>query len=394
MSMPATPPLPPTATPVFPRRRVARLLAGMLVLPALSAPAILRPAAAAPSAARMLGLARGLNIAHWFRFPPSWAEADVIGYLRDSDLATIKRAGFTFLRVPLDPAMVALPDGRWHPSRLAQVTQVAQRIIAHGLAVVVEPHPVSSSPLDTDLAARERIFTFWRGLAPAMAQLSPEKVFLELMSEPVFRGKEAEWYAMQQALAAEVRARAPRHTIIATGTEWSSIDGLLKLAPLADPNVAYTFHFYWPMAFTHQSTSYASPQFAGLRGLPWPAAPTDACLAALPPQADANATALARWYCRQGYDAARLVAEIGRVRAWADQHKAAVVATEFGGGCTIPDRATKMRFVRDVRLAMQTNRVGWALWALDNCQGFGADPKRRDFTLAPDLLGALGRSLA
>lgn len=348
------------------------------------------PSAALPPPDQLAALARGVNVAHWFRFPPSWAEADVISYLRDSDLRALKAAGFTFIRLPVDPAMVALPDGRWHPHRLRQLETVVGRITAAGLAVVVEPHPVSSTPLDNDPAARERIMLFWRELAPAMAKFPPEKVILELMSEPVFRGKDAEWHAMQQALAAEVRARAPRHTLIATGAEWSSIDGLLRLTPLADPNVVYTFHFYWPMVFTHQATTYAGPRFGGLRGLPWPAAPTAACLAALPPQADPDATALANWYCREAFDAARLVAEIGRARAWADRHGVALLAGEFGASCNPPDRATKARFMRDVRQAMEANRVGWALWGLDNCQGFAADPRRRDFTLAPDFLAALG----
>jgi len=356
----------------------------------LSLPAVSGAAQALPRPERLAALARGVNVAHWFRFPPSWAEPDVVGYLRDSDLRALKAAGFTFIRLPVDPAMVALPDGRWHPHRLRQVETVVGRITASGLAVVLEPHPVSSTPLDTDPAARERIFRFWRELAPSMAKFPPEKVFLELMSEPVFRGREAEWYAMQQALAAEVRARAPLHTIIATGAGWSSIDGLLLLAPLADPNVVYTFHFYWPMAFTHQGTSYAGPQFGALRGLPWPAMPTEACRAALPPQGSPQAEATAAWYCRAGFDAARLVAEIGRARAWADQHGVALLAGEFGASCNPPDRAAKVRFMRDVRLAMEANRVGWALWGLDNCQGFGADPRRRDFTLAPDFLAALG----
>jgi endoglucanase len=366
------------------RRRIARTaLAAALVSP-------LAPAAAAPSLQRLAALARGLNVAHWFRFPPSWAEADVIGYLRDSDLRAIRTAGFTFLRVPLDPAMVALPDGRWHPSRLRQVETVAARILAAGLAVVFEPHPVSSTIFDADLAARERVFIFWRELAPVLARLPPEKVFPELLSEPIFRGREGEWHAMQQALLAEVRARAPQHTIVVTGAEWSSIGGLLRLPKLADPNLVYTFHFYFPMQFTHQATTYVGPAFAGLRGLPWPAAPAEACLGALPAQADANATALAQWYCRQGYDAARLVTEIGRARAWAEARGVALLAGEFGAGCNPPDRATKVRFMRDVRRAMEANRVGWALWALDNCQGLGADPKTRDFTLPADYLGALG----
>jgi hypothetical protein len=357
---------------------------------ALAAPAAVRAQPRLPAAARLAALARGLNVAHWFRFPPNWGDAEVVGYLRDSDLAAIRAAGFTALRLPIDPGMVCLPDGRWHAHRLRQVETVVGRIQAAGLAAVVEPHPPTSSTLDADMAARARIVAFWRELAPAMARLDPDRVFLELMSEPIFRGIESQWHAMQRDLLAEVRARAPRHTIIVTGTGWSSIDGLLALPPIDAPNLVYTFHFYWPMQFTHQGTTYASPRFGGLRGLPWPATPADACTAALPPQADDGATRLADWYCRQGYDAARQVAEIGRARAWADRHGVALWAGEFGTGCNPPDRATKARFMRDVRLAMEANRVPWCMWALDNCQGIGASSRARDFTLPADFRAALG----
>lgn len=363
----------------------------MRLLPALAALLLAcLPAQAMPPPERLAALARGLNVTHWLRFPPSRAEADIVNYLRDSDLKALKDSGFTFIRLPVDPALVALPDGRLRPEALRQVEAIVRRITAAGLAVMVEPHPVTSTGFDSSQAARQSVFAFWQSLAPVLARFPPEKVFLELLSEPIFRGKEAEWYAMQERLAAELRAAAPRHTLVGSGTSWSAIDGLLPLAPLADANVIYTIHFYWPMAFTHQGADWASPVFRDLRGLPWPAAPTAACQAALPPQASPQATQVAAWYCREAFDADRLVREVARARAWADQHQAAVVVGEFGGGCFVRDRAARLRWVRDARLAFEANRFGWAMWGLDNCQGFGADSRTRDFTLAPDMLAALG----
>lgn len=364
--------------------RLLLALAGMLLAAALGR------AQAMPPPDRLAALARGVNVTHWLRFPPSRAEADLVGYLRDSDLRALQAAGFTFIRLPVDPALVALPDGRLSPESLRTIEAIARRITGAGLAVVVEPHPPTSTAFDTSEPARRAIFTFWQQLAPVLARLPPEKVFLEFLSEPIFKGKEAEWHAMQERLAAQLRAAAPRHTLVASGTSWSSIDGLLSLQPLADPNVVYTFHFYWPMAFTHQGASWVGPVFKDLRGLPWPAAPGATCKAALPAQASPQAAAVAAWYCREAFDAASLVHEVGRARAWADQHHAAVVVGEFGGGCYVEDRAARLRWLRDARLAFDANRFGWALWGLDNCQGFGADSKRRDFALAPDILAALG----
>jgi hypothetical protein len=373
-----------------PRRPI--LAAGLFAALALPRRPAHGQTVAMPPPDRLAALARGVNVAHWMRFPPSWAEADVIGYLRDSDLAALKRAGFTFIRLPVDPQFVALPDGRIHPPRLRQLEAVVARIVGAGLAVMVEPHPLHSAKLDSDPAFARAMFTLWGQMAPVLAKFPPERVFLELMSEPIFKDRDAEWHAMQRDLARQVRAAAPRHTLIATGAGWSSIDGLLRLHPLPDPNVIYTFHFYWPMAFTHQGANWVGPMFHGLRGLPWPAAPAEACRAALPPQADARADQVAAWYCREAFDAARLVREIGRAREWADRHRVAIVAGEFGGGCHVEDRGARVRWIRDARLALETHRFGWSLWALDSCQGFGAVPRARDFSLAPDILGALGLS--
>lgn len=368
------------------RRRLA------LSLPVLAALAAAQPrqAAARPPPARIAALARGLNVSHWFRFPPEWSDRHFEQYLTDADLAALRANGFTHLRLPLDPAVIALPDGRLHRNRLAQLETAVRRIAQAGLAAVVEPHPVRSEPIGRDPAATAQVAAIWRDLAPAMARLPAERVFLEILSEPVFRGNEAAWFAMQRDLHAQIRAAAPAHTIIATGAEWSSLEALLRLAPLPDPNVVYTFHFYWPMAFTHQGADWVGPAFRGLRGLPWPAQPAEACLAALPAQPDAQAQRTAEWYCRAGFDAARLVREVARAREWADRHGVVVWVGEFGGGCYVGDRATRLRYLRDARLAFEAAGFGWALWGLDNCQGIGADRRARDFRIPADMLAALG----
>ena len=66
-----------------------------------------------------------------------------------------------------------------------------------------------------------------------------------------------------------MRGAAPRHTLIATGALWSTVDGLVSLTPVRDPNVVYTFHFYEPHTFTHQNQPWANT--AGLHDIPYPA---------------------------------------------------------------------------------------------------------------------------
>lgn len=368
-------------------RHITRLSAAFLlafsVIFALAA-----GASAKPSPYRMASLARGINVTSWYRFPAAWDDAHFTGYLRDSDLSNLKQAGFTYIRLPVDPAVMGDASGHLYSWRVRQLETAIKRINAAGLAVMIQPHPPTSQSFD-QAPMQQVIRNFWTELAPAMAKLPADKVFLEIMSEPIFSGRERDWAVLQQELAGIIRRAAPSHTIIATGANWSSIDGLTRLGVMRDSNIAYTFHFYWPMAFTHQNTSWAGQPFQAISGLPWPA--TDAaCQAAAAAMTDAAARNTANWYCREGFNAARLVAEVKRAKDWATKNSAAVVVGEFGDGCGNPNRADRVEWLNDARSAFEANGMGWALWGLDNCMGIGADPKLRDFTIPADMRTALG----
>ena len=52
-------------------------------------------------------LARGINITNWFRFPPSRDPAALRGYLDNATLRSLKHAGFTFVRLAVQPDLVS-----------------------------------------------------------------------------------------------------------------------------------------------------------------------------------------------------------------------------------------------------------------------------------------------
>jgi len=79
----------------------------------------------------------------------------------------------------------------------------------------------------------------------ALCNRDPERVFFEILNEPEVSDP-YRWAGIQARVAAAIREAAPRHTIIATGPNYSDIADLLTLHPLADGNVIYNFHFYDP----------------------------------------------------------------------------------------------------------------------------------------------------
>ena len=77
-------------------------------------------------------------------------------------------------------------------------------------------------------------------------------------------------------MAEAIRQVAPRNTIIATGPNYSDIQDLVTLHPLADGNVIYNFHFYDPHQFTHQGASWGLSWWSYTHGIPYPP-PKPAC---------------------------------------------------------------------------------------------------------------------
>jgi hypothetical protein len=84
--------------------------AGALLLALLGAwlPACL----AAPPARRVAALRHGVNITNWLRFPASADPRAIGSYLGDAAIADLRRAGFTFVRLPFEPGFAASASGR------------------------------------------------------------------------------------------------------------------------------------------------------------------------------------------------------------------------------------------------------------------------------------------
>lgn len=345
------------------------------------------PLGAVPPA-RLERLSRAVNVSRWFALysakkPPRFAD-----YLSDDDIAMIRASGFRAIRLFIDARYLYDPQ---HPERpdstaLSYLDTALGRLFAHDLGVVIVPNALPRR-LEHDSAYREGFIRFWGALADHLRLREPDRLFLELVNEPEFQGRHREWLDLQRRLVAEIRRHAPVHTIIASGANWSSIDGLLEVVPLADPNVIYTFHFYEPGAFTHQGASWVGQ--GSWRDIPFPA-DSARCDVAVRAQTDGRARRAVERYCRQHWDGAALMARLERVSLWRRRYRVPVFAGEFGAICLAP-REDRLDWIRTVRTDLEQRDIGWSLWDFDTC--FGLDARRgADGRLTVDrgVLGALG----
>ncbi len=341
------------------------------------------PSLAIPPPERTTVLRRGINITGWFRFPASRDPAALRAWLGDGAVDDLKRAGFTFVRLAADPAVLEIPS-----LRSVFIDQV-RRLQRHGLAVVISPHPDGWN-LDTSQAARDRLAAFWRTLAPALSGLEPALTFPEVLNEPVFHDDPGAWAKLQTKLHATIRAALPSATIVLTGADWGSIGGLLALPPSPDSNVVYSFHFYDPSELTSLAAYRPGLDRDALARLRFPEIDPSECETASDGSGDPATRDLIRFYCATVWDAARVRTRIQDAAAWARHHGVVLLAGEFGASSAL-NAGSRLAWLGLVRETCAANEIGWALWGYDDVMGLNvARPPGIRPRLDRSVLEALG----
>jgi hypothetical protein len=321
---------------------------------------------------RLEKLSRGANITQWFQVYSPKPDSHYRTYMNDEEIALIRRLGLRHVRLCFSPQYLYDPANPEKPiaAHLAVLEEAIRRLHAHDLAVVLDPHNTNQRRLEDDPQWSGGYPTFWGALAASLRHISPEMLFFEVINEPVFNRREAEWFALQERIVAAIRKSAPEHTIIATGPNWGGVDGLRKLTPLSDRNVVYSFHFYDPFTFTHQGATWSGPVPPRLKGVPYPSSP-EAVAGALSQITDPEARRWVEDYGRQRWDRERLKKRLSEALAWGQQHNVPLYCGEFGVYPLVSPPDSRRNWFRDFASVLKESGVGYAVWGWDDGFGFG-----------------------
>jgi hypothetical protein len=334
---------------------------------------------------RAARLRRGINLSHWFAQSPGgdYSENHLKTHTTARDIALIKSLGFDHVRFTVEPAPLF---NEAHPADLnaeylRRLDDALDMMLASGLAVIFDIHPSDEFKikLRTDDKHVEAFAEFWRSLARHLSARDPERLFLEILNEPMIEDP-YRWMGIQARVAAAIREGAPRHTIIATGPRWSSVDQFLLIEPLADRNVIYNFHLYDPHTFTHQGATWGAQYWPYLKGVPYPSSP-DAVAALLPSTGNESARGALKAYGDEHWDAERLERMIVLAADWAQKRGVPLTCNEFGVYRAYAPADARLRWIEDVRVALERHGIGWAMW--DYAGGFGV-AVRKDGRAEPD----------
>ncbi len=338
-------------------------------------------------------LRHGFNLSHWCAQAAGgqYTKEHFDTYDTAQDMALIKSMGFDHVRFTLnsEPMFRRGQADRIPPEYLRMVDAAVKMILDQGLAVIIDIHPESDfkAKLASDDAYVEQFGDYWRALATHYSTLDPDKVFFEILNEPEFRDR-YRWAGVQARLARAIREGAPKHTIIAAGANWSSLNELLFLEPVQDPNVIYNFHFYDPHIFTHQGATWSTNYVHYLSKLPYPSTPENV-KSAVAEEPDAVNQLSVIEYGLDRWNAERIDAEIAVAATWAKRWHVPLTCNEFGVYRLAAAPEDRAAWIHDVRSALEKYGIGWTMW--DYAGGFSVVLRKDGATTVDDVtLKALG----
>ena len=373
----------------FLRTSALALAGGCAVLPNYGTGAT-SPSGVPPK--RLGRLARGANICRWFRFGPE-STAHLSDYLGDAEAGMIRQLGPTHVRLCITPkVLMDQATGKIRETNARWIDAAIRRFHKSDLLVIVDLH---GEDREAELSSQwqEAFVNFWSAYATRLSQFDPEKTILEILNEPVFKNRQAEWDTLNARLVEVIRSHAPQHTIMTSGADWGGINGLQKLKLLRDPNVIYSFHCYDPFAFTHQGAKWTSDDVKPLRSVPYPSSPE--VVAPLLPALNNHPESerLLREYGAARWDKAKLATRFNEALEWGKRNQVALHCGEFGVFPMHAPTSSRGNWFRDFGQVLAVNKIGWSIWGWD--EGFGLDRRFIGGKPVVDkvVAGALGLNL-
>ena len=345
------------------------------------------------SSSRLARLRHGINLSHWFAQAANndYSKAHLDSHTTAEDIALIKSIGFDHVRFTIEPAPLFNWEdpGSLKTEYLKYVDDALDQMLAQGLAVIVDIHPSDEfkKRLNSNDRQIEAFGKFWHALAQHLSTRDPERVFLEVINEPMVEDG-YRWFGMQGKLISAIRSGAPQHTIIAAGHRWSGLAELLFLLPYADRNIIYTFHFYEPFTFTHQGATWAGAIVPFYKNVPYPSSPESVRKVLDTIQDEPARNNLLR-YGEDRWNATRIDREISMAAAWAAKYQVPLTCNEFGTFRNFAPVADRVAWIGDMRVALEKYGIGWTMW--DYAGGFGVVNKQNGHpTVDAAVVKALG----
>ncbi|GAP96981.1 glycoside hydrolase family 5 protein [Leptolyngbya sp. NIES-2104] len=308
-------------------------------------------------------LARGIGLSCWLSMPPDqdFSKEHLDSWVTEKDFKRFADWGLTHVRLPIEPEFLQFKSARSEliENHIAYVDRAIQWSKKYNLAIILDIHPLVPLKLQagTQSDDYDRLKQLWIALAKRYRTQS-NAVFYELLNEPQLESVST-WRSIAQGLVNQIRSIDTEHSIIVSG-HYAGAHDYETMTPIQGDKLIYTFHFYEPISFTHQSSGWIGG-FAKLRDLPYPFEQQKFAAAKARSGFDSETIRLLNAYQSERFDKQKVESKLRPVLKFRSRYNVPIYCGEFGVNrdAPMPDRAN---WNRDVIEMLQRYQFEYAFW--------------------------------
>ncbi|MBP7177112.1 MAG: cellulase family glycosylhydrolase [Thermoclostridium sp.] len=204
------------------------------------------------------GYRKGINLGGWLSQCIHGRE-HYESFITENDISRISKWGLDHIRLPVDYELVASEDGSYIEEGFSYIDRCLEWCAKYKLNMILDLHKTmgfcfdeASDALFRNPVCQERFISLWEEFARRYGK-DHERVSFELLNEVVDENVVNIWNELISRTIPAIRKYAPTIRILVGGVRNNSVLWVRKLDTPYDENIVYTFHFYEPLIFTHQS---------------------------------------------------------------------------------------------------------------------------------------------
>lgn len=208
------------------------------------------------------GFTHGVNLGGWLSQTDTPTKEHYDSFITEQDIKYISELGLDHVRVPIDYTLFENEDGSEIEGGYYYIEQCIKWCKQYKLHMILDIHKTfgyTFDPLDDtdkkiffyDESIQARFYSMWGRLAARFGKHSDMLAF-ELLNEIVEPEVAEAWNKVAMKAIDTIREYTKDTWVIFGGVMYNSVASVPMLAIPTQGNVAFTFHSYEPLIFTHQ----------------------------------------------------------------------------------------------------------------------------------------------
>ncbi len=204
------------------------------------------------------GYKRGINLGGWLsQCKHSKNHHD--SFITEDDIRHISKWGLDHIRLPIDYELIKADDDSYIEEGFEYIDRCLEWCRKYDLNMILDLHKTAGFSFDKETndffkspMLQHKFVSLWEEISQRYGKYADSLAF-ELLNEVVDENVADIWNDIIRKTIPVIRKYAPITKILVGGVRNNSVLWVRKLDKPYDENIVYTFHFYEPLIFTHQS---------------------------------------------------------------------------------------------------------------------------------------------